>query len=147
MLAFGGLATQAVLTGKTFPFFATGNERSTMAPSAGGSALCGGLQGARTRGTVAVRALETSKSLPFLPKPQNLKGFVGEEIEFDPVGFSDTFDMRWLREAELKHGRVAMLATVGFVAQPYLGCFPGCELKADALAGFWAAPPGAMATF
>jgi len=46
-----------------------------------------------------VRALETSRSLPFLPKPQNLEGYVGEEQEFDTLGFSDTFDMRWLREA------------------------------------------------
>ena len=34
---------------------------------------------------------------------------------FDPMGFSLAIDIRWLREAELKHGRVAMLATVGWI--------------------------------
>ena len=37
--------------------------------------------------------------------------------EFDPLGFAETFDPKWLREAELKHGRVSMLATVGFLVQ------------------------------
>ena len=34
---------------------------------------------------------------------------------FDPMGFSLAIDIRWLREAELKHGRVAMLATLGWI--------------------------------
>jgi hypothetical protein len=29
------------------------------------------------------------------PKPQNLGGLVGGEAEFDPLGFSDTFDATW----------------------------------------------------
>jgi hypothetical protein len=70
--------------------------------------------------------------MPFLPKPQNLAGYVGEEQEFDPLGFSDTFDMKWLREAELKHGRVCMLATVGFAAQQY-ATFPGMKPTPNAL--------------
>ena len=61
---------------------------------------------------------EMSKSVPFLVAPANTKGWVGDD-EFDPLGFSDYFDMKWLREAEIKHGRVSMLATVGFVAQQY----------------------------
>ena len=39
----------------------------------------------------------------------------GEEEGFDPMGFSLAIDIRWLREAELKHGRVAMLATLGWI--------------------------------
>ena len=27
------------------------------------------------------------------------QGFIGEEIGFDPLGFSNVFDMKWLREA------------------------------------------------
>ena len=53
-----------------------------------------------------------SRSLPFLMQPKAIEGYVGD-VGFDPLGFSDTFDVKWLREAELKHGRVAMLATVG----------------------------------
>lgn len=57
-----------------------------------------------------------SASVPFLKKPKNLDGMIGN-VEFDPFGFSDTFDVDWLREAELKHGRVAMLATTGWLIQ------------------------------
>merc|ERR1711971_704169 len=35
---------------------------------------------------------------------------------FDPLGLSDWVPVEWLRESELKHGRVCMLAVVGFVA-------------------------------
>ena len=35
--------------------------------------------------------------------------------EFDPIGFSEYYDVKFLREAELKHGRVSMLAVVGWL--------------------------------
>lgn len=35
---------------------------------------------------------------------------------FDPLNLSGAFDMNWMREAELKHGRVCMLAWAGYVA-------------------------------
>lgn len=54
--------------------------------------------------------------MPFLPYPENLKGYIGEDIGFDPLRISDYFPMDYLREAELKHGRIAMLAAVGFIA-------------------------------
>merc|ERR1719373_1461801 len=59
---------------------------------------------------------EKSAALPFLPYPQNLKGYVGEEIGFDPLRISDYFPMDYLREAELKHSRIAMLAITGYIA-------------------------------
>lgn len=37
------------------------------------------------------------------------------KIGFDPIGFSNLIDIRWLREAELKHCRIAMLAVVGWI--------------------------------
>jgi light-harvesting complex I chlorophyll a/b binding protein 1 len=58
---------------------------------------------------------EKSPAVPFLPYPENCRGYVGEETGFDPVGFSNYFPMDYLREAELKHCRMAMLAIVGFV--------------------------------
>jgi len=147
MLAYGGIVTAAVLTGKTWPFIGATPGQKECPKFASGSTLCGsGKQTPSGRGTVtSAKALEASKSLPFLPKPENLEGWVGEEQEFDPLGFSDTFDMKWLREAELKHGRVSMLATVGFVVQQYVA-FPGFPQVEDSLAGFYAAPPGAWAT-
>ena len=56
-----------------------------------------------------------SQSLPFLEKPPNLEGYAGD-AGFDPFRFSDFVPMDFLREAELKHGRICMMATVGFVA-------------------------------
>lgn len=68
---------------------------------------------------------EMSESLPFLTRPQKLKGWVGD-VGFDPFSFSEYMDMKWLREAEIKHGRSSMLATLGFVAQEYV-TLPGYE--------------------
>ena len=56
-----------------------------------------------------------STALPFLEYPPNLKGYVGD-AGFDPFRFSDFIPMDFLREAELKHGRQAQLAIVGFAA-------------------------------
>jgi len=70
------------------------------------------------RTSMALNA-EMSKSLPFLLAPKNTAGWVGD-VGFDPLGFSEYFDMKWLREAEIKHGRSSMLATVGFVMQQFV---------------------------
>lgn len=63
----------------------------------------------------AAPAYVASPALPFLEYPPNLKGYVGD-VGFDPFRFSDFVPMDFLREAELKHGRICMMATVGFVA-------------------------------
>jgi light-harvesting complex I chlorophyll a/b binding protein 1/light-harvesting complex I chlorophyll a/b binding protein 4 len=66
-----------------------------------------------------------SKSAPFLTAPKNTAGWVAD-TEFDSLGLSDLaipnsipsdyFDMKWLRESEIKHGRIlGMLASLGFV--------------------------------
>jgi len=59
-------------------------------------------------------AVEYAESLPFLVKRPQLKGYVGD-VGFDPLGFSEILPMDWLREAELKHCRVSMLAFVGMI--------------------------------
>merc|ERR1719203_1199192 len=59
---------------------------------------------------------EKSPAMPFLPYPQNLKGYIGDDIGFDPLRISDYFPMDYLREAELKHGRICMMAVVGYAA-------------------------------
>lgn len=35
---------------------------------------------------------------------------------FDPLNLAGSFDINYMREAELKHGRICMLAWVGYVA-------------------------------
>ena len=74
-----------------------------------------------------------SKSLPFCVYPKNCKGYVGD-VGFDPLGFSDYFDIKYLRESEIKHGRSAMLATLGFVTQEFL-TIPGYEHVDDSNMG------------
>jgi len=66
------------------------------------------------------------KAIPFSDPPadlpQDMVGYVG----FDPLGFSTLFDIKFLREAELKHGRVAMLAAAGSIFQD-IYTFQGTE--------------------
>jgi light-harvesting complex I chlorophyll a/b binding protein 1 len=54
--------------------------------------------------------------MPFLPYPANLKGYVGDDIGFDPLRISDYMPMDYLRESELKHGRICMAAVTGYIA-------------------------------
>jgi hypothetical protein len=64
---------------------------------------------------------ERSKALPFLTKPGKLDGSMVGDFGFDPLGITDTLQSTdYVQAAELKHGRVAMLATVGFVFQQYV---------------------------
>jgi hypothetical protein len=74
-----------------------------------------------------------SKSLPFLTKPKNTEGLIGD-VGFDPLGFSEYFDVKWMQEAEIKHGRSSMLAVAGFVGQQFV-TLPGmthCDNANDA---------------
>lgn len=86
---------------------------------------------------------ERSKSLPWLPRPINLDGTMVGDVGFDPFYLSSiqkdwsgflqppTWEERttiptlyWMREAELKHGRVAMLAWFGWLAADGAFGFP-----------------------
>lgn len=53
------------------------------------------------------------------------------DVGFDPLGLSNIddvgIDLYWLREAEIKHCRVAMLAVTGIVQVEVFGPAPGCE--------------------
>ena len=81
-----------------------------------------------------------SQSVPFLEQPAALDGSMPGDVGFDPLGFTsywadkdwsqqivpDTWldpterspitTLEWMREAELKHGRVCMMAVLGWVA-------------------------------
>lgn len=88
-------------------------------------------------------APKMSASIPFLKQPENLEGMVGD-IGFDPFGFATIFPVKFMREAELKHGRVAMLAVVGWLVSEVVHV-PGAaymsENPVDAMA---AVGPGPM---
>jgi hypothetical protein len=69
-----------------------------------------------TRPRAAVKLNAKSKALPFVEAPPKLDGSMIGDFGFDPLGFTEILpSLSYVRQAELKHGRVAMLATVGFV--------------------------------
>jgi len=82
-----------------------------------------------------------STALPWAKAPVTLEGYLGD-AGFDPLGFSTKKNaflfkqvqgIRWLREAETIHGRIAQLAALGFVAPGLFGTFPGnAEVGFDA---------------
>ncbi|KAL9186490.1 hypothetical protein ACHAXT_005728 [Thalassiosira profunda] len=56
-----------------------------------------------------------SQSLPFLRRPQHLTGQYAGDVGFDPLGLaSNPEQLTYYREAEVKHGRIAMLAAAGW---------------------------------
>lgn len=57
-----------------------------------------------------------SRALPWVTAPEIADGQLVGDYGFDPLNLAKTFDVSWLRAAELKHGRLAMLAAVGFLA-------------------------------
>ena len=47
--------------------------------------------------------------------------FRGKEMKFDPLKLSETYEpfQGWFRECELRHGRTAMIAVLGFIATDF----------------------------
>eukprot|EP00592_Proboscia_alata_P008273 CAMPEP_0194351832 /NCGR_PEP_ID=MMETSP0174-20130528/217_1 /TAXON_ID=216777 /ORGANISM="Proboscia alata, Strain PI-D3" /LENGTH=219 /DNA_ID=CAMNT_0039119537 /DNA_START=76 /DNA_END=735 /DNA_ORIENTATION=- len=82
------------------------------------------------RDSIALQA-ERSQALPFLNRPALLDGSMAGDVGFDPLGLSGIddvgVDLYWLREAEIKHCRVAMLAVAGILQVEIFGPAPGCE--------------------
>mmetsp|Transcript_31862 Transcript_31862/g.48147 ORF Transcript_31862/g.48147 Transcript_31862/m.48147 type:complete len:223 (-) Transcript_31862:1338-2006(-) len=74
---------------------------------------------------------EKSQALPFMNRPALLDGSMAGDVGFDPLGLSNIddvgIDLYWLREAEIKHARVAMLAVAGILQVEIFGPAPGCE--------------------
>ncbi|CAM9772780.1 unnamed protein product [Ectocarpus fasciculatus] len=64
------------------------------------------------------------------------------DVGFDPLGLSSIAglagaDLYWMREAELKHGRVAMLAVVGVLWCDAFGSLPGFPSGVNQMKLFW----------
>jgi Chlorophyll A-B binding protein len=63
-----------------------------------------------------------SRALPFLEAPAALDGTLYADYGFDPLGFATAKNLNTLREAELKHSRLAMVAIGGWpIAEVVLG--------------------------
>ncbi|KAG5184354.1 light harvesting complex protein [Tribonema minus] len=97
--------------------------------------LAGAVKSSSTMSMVA------SKSLPFLPKPEKLDGSLPGDVGFDPLNLSATdelgLDLYWFREAEVKHGRIAMLAVAGVLFCDQVGSLPGFPSGKDQMDLFW----------
>lgn len=84
-----------------------------------------------------------SKSIPFLSQPTKLDGTMSGDEGFDPLGLSNIdnaelgIDLYWMREAELKHARVAMLAIFGSLMQEGGFIVPGFPTTKNQVAAFW----------
>eukprot|EP00802_Teleaulax_amphioxeia_P015055 Tamp_15138.p1 GENE.Tamp_15138~~Tamp_15138.p1 ORF type:complete len:242 (+),score=48.92 Tamp_15138:48-728(+) len=119
---------------------------SAFAPSlpAGGLAQrTSAVSGLKMQSVVTSKAGK-SKAVPFLSAPANLDGSMAGDVGFDPLGFSNYIDPKWLREAELKHGRICMLAWTGCIVQEVVR-LPGPEFNHKfALEAWGAAPRGGM---
>jgi len=71
-----------------------------------------------TRPVAPVMALED------MPGKYALAGTV-----FDPLDLASKYDVNWLREAELKHGRICMLAFLGWITVDAGITFPGDKFE------------------
>lgn len=108
------------------------------------SSLCG----ARVSQTVATRSsmtMEMSPAVPFLPKPEKLSPDLPGYAGFDPLGFSNLFNLKFLQEAEIKHSRVCMLACIGLLVseQVTLPFYSGAPKLARAVHD-WGVGQGSM---
>ena len=75
--------------------------------------------------TAFAPSLKGSKSVALSGAMDSMDGsidFRGQEFKFDPLKLSETFApwLPWFRESEIRHGRTAMLAVVGFVVQDFV---------------------------
>jgi len=113
MVAMAAIVAQNGATGQSLvEQFTTGNLNP----------FIGGYAAEERASKVAMRAGGNSEALPWEPVPEGLTNdifgpYVGD-AGFDPAGFAKNQRLLpWYREAELAHGRVCMLATLGFSVQ------------------------------
>uniref|UniRef100_A0A7S4T7B4 Uncharacterized protein n=1 Tax=Alexandrium monilatum TaxID=311494 RepID=A0A7S4T7B4_9DINO len=99
------------------------------ATAALGACMAAVVAGGRARRAGARPAVRRSAAARAAFDPAREAGAVEPLGYFDPLGFAQEGDaqgFRILRMAELKHGRVAMMASIGLVAQHFLK-LPGAE--------------------
>jgi light-harvesting complex I chlorophyll a/b binding protein 1 len=128
MVAIAATVAQNAVTGQSLvEQFTSGN----LNPFIGGYA-----QHERNNAVIMRAAAKNSEALPWAPVPEGLTNdkfgeYTGDQ-GFDPLGFAKNKRLLpWYREAELAHGRVCMLAVLGYTVQtggakwePFITRFP-----------------------
>lgn len=154
--ALRGAAMLQQAPGGAAPGFSTASALSGLVAAAVGAATVA-RAGARTpkkgRRAVSMRAAAAApvegEEAPPPPFDPALQLGAGAPLGFfDPLGFCKVGDeegFRTLRSAELKHGRVAMMAALGFVVQQYIK-IPGFE-GVPAGVGALTTSPGSYGVF
>ena len=66
------------------------------------------------------------------------------DVGFDPLGFTEKYDIKWLREAELKHGRVSMLAVLGTLVQEVIHLPFEATSNSNPAEAFFQVPAGGL---
>lgn len=61
--------------------------------------------------------MRKSPSVPFVDAVEGLADLPAGSAEFDPLGLSTSLPISWMQEAEIKHGRICMLAFLGALVQ------------------------------
>lgn len=93
---------------------------ATLAATAVAFAPSGVRTSTTTTTTTSLNVDDMSRSLPFLVAPEKLDGSMPADFGFDPMGLSEIQqDLLYARWAEIKHGRICMLAILGMVTQEY----------------------------
>lgn len=93
-----------------------------------------------------VAMADKSPSVPFMDAPENLSPDMPGYVGFDPLNISSYLNVKWLQEAEIKHGRICMLAIVGLmVAEVYQFPFYSNAPHVAIYRHNWAVSNGALA--
>ena len=123
------LAPKATLAGAVL---ATASRSASAAAIAVGALTVLSAGRRRRVARAAAAAVEAAEDVPPPPPPFSPAAQIGATEPlgfFDPLGFTKVGDeagFNKLRSSELKHGRVAMMASVGLLGQHFIK-FPGFE--------------------
>ncbi|CAE7579320.1 FCPF [Symbiodinium sp. CCMP2592] len=122
----------------TSSFGASASAAAALTTLAVGAALCRKPQVAKQAGRRELAVAYEDSGIDLLDNGKFAQGLVGAEgawgrFEFDPLGFSTKTEVvPYLREAELKHGRIAMLAWLGMVVPDFVR-LPGEKFSFEAV--------------
>merc|ERR1711988_404846 len=150
MICVFGIFAAEMATGKDaiqqFGFSAFNDHKAQSCSHAASSTFTGATSTRRVSNVGrAASAVEEASPPPPPFNPADQVGAIAPLGYFDPMGFTKVGDeagFRTLREQEIKHGRVAMMASIGLVGQHFIK-FPGFE-EAPAGLGAMASPAGEL---